>query len=115
MTKRSNAPTQSKKTAKAVKNKAYYVQNLAKMKLRRQTHCQNNVQRPSCSLSSTLYLMQAYDQKNAAKIKLYQQARYQKNAQKFKVRCKLHSQKFKAKHHSEQANVLQNNAGVRTP
>ena len=54
--------------------------------------------------------MQAYQQKNAAKIKLREQARHQarypQKAQKMKVRCQQHAQKFKAKHHSEQANVL---------
>ncbi len=67
--KRSNATTKSKKTAKAVKNKAHHVQNAAKIKRPRARHCKD------------------------------------------KVLFKLHSL-FKTKHHSEQANVLQNNAGV---
>ena len=54
----------------------------------------------------------AYRQLNAAKIKLRNQAHYQNNAAKIKMLFKLHSL-FKTKHDSEQANVLQNNAGVR--
>jgi len=69
---------------------AYEQLNAAKIKLRKQAHYQNN----------------------AAKIKLRRQAHYQNNAQKSKMLFKLHSL-FKTKHHSEQANVLQNNAGVR--
>jgi hypothetical protein len=45
--------------------------------------------------------MQAYREENAAKIKLVSAAHYQKNAAKKKVRCKLHSQKFKTQYHSE--------------
>ena len=51
--------------------------------------------------------MQVYEQQNATKIRLRKQGWYQKKAQKMKVRCKLHSQNFKSKHHSEHTNVLQ--------
>ena len=54
---------------------------------------------------------QAYYQNNAAKIKLRSRAHYQNNAQKLKVRCKLDSHKFKAQHLGQQAHVLQKNAG----